>query len=37
MTESYQKTVGALCAGDYKGAGQQYVSQDKLVIEGGVT
>lgn len=30
---SYQKTVGALCAVDAKQAGNQYVSQDKLVVE----
>lgn len=29
----YQKTVGALCARDYKGVGSQYVSEDKLVCE----
>ena len=29
---AYQKTVGSLCARDYKGVGSQYVSEDKLVI-----
>lgn len=29
---SYQKAVGALCCGDDKGAGNQYVSQDKCVV-----
>ena len=29
---SYQQVVGALCAGDEKGIGNQYVSQDKCVI-----
>ena len=29
---AYQKTVGALCARDYKGVGSQYVTEDKLVI-----
>lgn len=28
----YQKTVGALCRGDEKGVGNQYVSQDKCII-----
>lgn len=28
----YQDTVGALCARDYKGVGNQYVGEDKLVI-----
>ena len=31
---TYQKVVGALCRGDEKGVGSQYVSQDKCVIEG---
>ena len=31
---TYQDTVGALCARDYKGVGSQYVSEDKLVISG---
>ena len=30
---SYQKTVGALCARDYKGVGNQFVSEDKCVIQ----
>lgn len=29
----YQKTVGTLCAGDCRGAGSQYASQDKCVVE----
>lgn len=29
---SYQKTVGALCAADMKQVGNQYVSQDKLIV-----
>lgn len=29
---TYQKTVGALCADDYKGPNRQYVEQDKLVL-----
>ena len=28
----YSETVGALCYDDYKGAGQQYVGQGKLVV-----
>jgi DNA (cytosine-5)-methyltransferase 1 len=32
----YQKTVGALCMDDYKGANNQYVDQDKCVIQCGV-
>ena len=32
VVELYQKTVGALCRGDEKGIGNQYVSQDKCVI-----
>lgn len=30
---SYQKTVGALCAADTKQVGNQYVGQDKLIVE----
>ena len=30
---SYQKTVGALCSGDEKGTGNQYVSQDKCIVD----
>jgi DNA (cytosine-5)-methyltransferase 1 len=30
---SYQQTVGALCRGDEKGVGNQYVSQDKCIVE----
>ena len=29
----YQDKVGTLCAGDYKGAGSQYVAEDKCVVE----
>ena len=29
----YQDKVGSLCARDYKGAGNQYVEEDKLIIE----
>lgn len=32
---SYQNTVGALCRGDEKGVGNQYVSQDKLILLSG--
>lgn len=32
----YQKNVGALCMDDYKGANNQYVDQDKCVIQCGV-
>lgn len=32
VSSPYQKVVGALCAGDQKGVGNQYVSQDKCVI-----
>ena len=28
----YQETVGTLCSGDEKGVGNQYVSQDKLIM-----
>lgn len=29
----YADTVGAICARDYKGIGNQYVNEGKLVIE----
>ena len=29
----YQETIGALCRGDEKGVGNQYVSQDKCIVE----
>ena len=29
----YSQTVGSLCAVDYKGAGNQYVNDGKLVIQ----
>ena len=32
VVELYQKTVGALCRGDEKGIGNQYVSQNKCII-----
>ena len=32
-SEPYQKVVGALCARDYKGVGNQYVAENKLVVE----
>lgn len=32
----YQKNVGALCMDDYKGANNQYVDQDKCIIQQGV-
>ena len=32
VVELYQKAVGALCRGDEKGIGNQYVSQDKCII-----
>ena len=31
-SETYQDVVGTLCSGDEKGAGDQYVSQDKCVV-----
>lgn len=33
IAEPYQEKVGALCKGDEKGAGNQYVSQDKCVVD----
>ena len=32
VIKPYQETVGALCRGDEKGIGNQYVSQDKCII-----
>lgn len=32
--EPYQKVVGALCRGDEKGCGCQYVDQDKCIVDG---
>ena len=29
----YQQTVGAICARDYKGVGEQYAREGKLIIE----
>ena len=37
VMKPYQKTVGALCRGDEKGIGNQYVSQDKCIIAGEIT
>ena len=31
---TYQNVVGALCSGDEKGVGNQYISQDKCIVEG---
>ena len=31
--KTYQDTVGALCVGDEKGIGNQYVSQDKCIVD----
>ncbi|WP_229768654.1 DNA cytosine methyltransferase [Tissierella pigra] len=31
--KTYQKTIGALCVGDEKGSGNQYVDQDKCIID----
>lgn len=31
--DPYQDVVGALCNGDWKGAGNQYFSQDKCVVD----
>ncbi len=33
VVEPYQKVVGALCARDCKGVGNQYVAEGKLVVE----
>ena len=32
IAELYQETVGALCRGDEKGTGNQYVSQNKCIV-----
>ena len=37
IMKPYQDTVGALCRGDEKGIGNQYVSQDKCIIAGEIT
>ena len=37
VIKPYQETVGALCRGDEKGIGNQYVSQDKCIIAGEMT
>jgi hypothetical protein len=29
----YQKTIGSLCASGNKGIGNQYVSQDKVIVD----
>lgn len=31
--QCYQKTVGTLCARDYKGVGNEYVQENKLIVE----
>lgn len=33
LISTYQEVVGALCSGDEKGIGNQYVSQDKCIVE----
>jgi hypothetical protein len=33
--KTYQNTVGALCGSDEKGIGNQYVSQDKCIVDNG--
>lgn len=33
ICEPYQEIVGTLCSGDEKGIGNQYVSQDKCIVE----
>jgi len=33
LPKTYQDTVGALCVGDEKGNGNQYVSQDKCIVD----
>lgn len=33
VCEPYQDVIGALCRGDEKGVGSQYVSQDKCIVE----
>ena len=37
VIKPYQEAVGALCRGDEKGIGNQYVSQDKCIIAGEIT
>lgn len=37
VIKPYQETVGALCRGDEKGIGNQYVTQDKCIIAGEIT
>ena len=37
VMKPYQETVSALCCGDEKGIGNQYVSQDKCIIAGEIT
>ena len=29
----YQDTIGAICARDYKGVGNEYVDEGKLIID----
>ncbi|WP_312640254.1 DNA cytosine methyltransferase [Hydrogenoanaerobacterium sp.] len=33
LISTYQEVIGALCSGDEKGIGNQYVSQDKCIVE----
>ena len=33
VSQPYQKTIGALCARDYKGIGNQYVDEGKCIVE----
>lgn len=37
IPKTYQNIVGALCVGDEKGIGNQYVSQDKCIIDYKIT
>jgi len=32
VAQTYQETVGSLCARDYKGIGNQYVNEDKCIV-----
>ena len=34
LISTYQDVVGALCSGDEKGCGSQYVDQDKCIVDG---
>ncbi|MEG1242836.1 MAG: DNA cytosine methyltransferase, partial [Oscillospiraceae bacterium] len=33
LISTYQEVIGALCSGDEKGIGNQYVSQDKCIVQ----